>query len=146
MFMQIRLVPVISTAIAMVASGAVAGCGSSGAVKRISPAVIEVDMNPMSFQPSQLRVSAGQTVTFRFHNRSQVVHEALIGDSAAQDAHEQEMKDMGHVAMGASDLVTMQAGATATLRYRFSRPGSLTLGCHQPGHYSAGMRATVIVA
>jgi uncharacterized cupredoxin-like copper-binding protein len=146
MFMQIRLVPIISVAVAIAASGALAGCASSGAAKKASPATIEVEMNAMAFQPAQLNVPAGQTVTFRFHNRSQVVHEALIGDSTMQDAHEQEMKSMGQMAMGGSDMVTVQPGATATLQHRFSGAGSLIIGCHEPGHYSAGMRATVTVA
>ncbi len=92
---------------------------------------------------------SGTTVLFRFHNSSSVVHEAYIGDRAAQDAHDQVMARVGgtgHTA-GTHDAneVEVAPGTTKTLSYHFARSGTLILGCHEPGHYAAGMKATIIV-
>jgi uncharacterized cupredoxin-like copper-binding protein len=50
------------------------------------------------------------------------------------------MKDMG-----GDNVVTVQPGASQTLVYHFPQPGPLITGCHEPGHYAAGMRADVTV-
>jgi FtsP/CotA-like multicopper oxidase with cupredoxin domain len=50
------------------------------------------------------------------------------------------MKDMG-----GDNVVTVQPGASQTLVYHFTQPGPLIIGCHEPGHYAAGMRADVTV-
>ena len=42
-------------------------------------------------------------------------------------------------------MVVVQPGKTGELAYRFERSGMTVIGCHQPGHYEAGMRATVNV-
>jgi uncharacterized cupredoxin-like copper-binding protein len=44
--------------------------------------------------------------------------------------------------MNHSDEVQVQPGGYAELSYQFRAPGTLILGCHEPGHYAAGMRAT----
>jgi uncharacterized cupredoxin-like copper-binding protein len=106
---------------------------------------VAVDMKDFSFSPAQLSVKRGESVTFRFHNVGTQLHEAVIGDQAAQSAEEQAMAQgsMGH--MGAN-AVEVKPGATADLTYTFDKTGELLIGCHEPGHYPAGMRATVAIS
>jgi uncharacterized cupredoxin-like copper-binding protein len=40
---------------------------------------------------------------------------------------------------------SVQPGQTATLTHTFTTAGSTIIGCHEPGHYQAGMKLTVIV-
>jgi len=40
---------------------------------------------------------------------------------------------------------TVQPGQIATLTQTFTTAGSTIIGCHEPGHYKAGMRLTVRV-
>jgi uncharacterized cupredoxin-like copper-binding protein len=81
-----------------------------------------------------------------FTNRGQAVHDAFIGDKAAQDKHEEEMRHNdgkpGHAHEGG---VTVAPGKTGALRYVFDKPGTLEIGCHRKGHYAYGMKAIIDV-
>jgi heme/copper-type cytochrome/quinol oxidase subunit 2 len=41
--------------------------------------------------------------------------------------------------------ITLQPGVSGELAYTFDQPGTYEVGCHQPGHYAAGMKIDVIV-
>jgi uncharacterized cupredoxin-like copper-binding protein len=125
-------------------------CGSGDDAPAVAPAgedrTIEVEMRDIAFAPTTLDVRSGEKVRFVFKNTGQVTHDAFIGDQAAQDAHEKEMRE-GHGDHGkGSNAVTVAPGKTAQLVYAFERPGQIVLGCHQPGHYTGGMKAAINVA
>jgi uncharacterized cupredoxin-like copper-binding protein len=125
-------------------------CGSGDDAPAVAPAgedrTIEVEMRDIAFAPTTLDVRAGEKVRFLFKNTGQVTHDAFIGDQAAQDAHEREMRE-GHGDHGkGSNAITVAPGKTAQLVYTFERPGQIVLGCHQPGHYTGGMKAAINVA
>ena len=135
-----------------------AACGDDSTSTGASSAgrVIEIAMTDMAYNPATISVTIGETVTFRFRNNGQAVHEAVIGDDAYQMNHGASMtsstmasmsKDhgMSHGGMGAENLVTVKPGKNGDLTYRFDAPGTVLIGCHQPGHYEAGMKATVNV-
>lgn len=113
---------------------------------------VEVDMVDIAFEPDTLTVAEGETVRFVFTNRGKVAHDAFIGDADAQADHEAEMRDAdsgdAHGGHGADDddAVTVEPGDTAELTYTFDEPGSVEIGCHQPGHCDAGMKVDVDVA
>jgi uncharacterized cupredoxin-like copper-binding protein len=44
-----------------------------------------------------------------------------------------------------ANAITLQPGETKTLEYTFEEAGELLAGCHEPGHYDAGMVATITV-
>ena len=57
------------------------------------------------------------------------------------------MGDMGGMHHeGADTAVTVNPGETKDLTTTFDRAGTVIIGCHQPGHYEAGMKATVTVS
>jgi uncharacterized cupredoxin-like copper-binding protein len=128
-----------------------AACGSGGGSTATPPAAgdartVEVEMRDIAFSPTAVDVKAGEKVRFVFKNTGQVTHDAFLGDAAAQDRHEQEMRS-GHADHGAgSNALSVKPGKTAQLTYTFDTPGQILLGCHQPGHYTGGMRAAVNVA
>jgi uncharacterized cupredoxin-like copper-binding protein len=115
---------------------------------------VEVRMADNDFDPASIEVERGETVTFMFENTGAVDHDALIGDAEAQAEHEAEMNstagdDMGgemgdHSASG-DDALTVAPGETGELTYTFDQSGQLEIGCHEPGHYDAGMRILVSV-
>jgi uncharacterized cupredoxin-like copper-binding protein len=51
------------------------------------------------------------------------------------------MDGMHHDASG----TTVAPGQTVTLTHTFTEAGTTMIGCHEPGHYQAGMRLTVRV-
>ena len=108
---------------------------------------VDVTMTELAYDASVVKVPAGATVEFRFTNAGKVPHDAFVGDQAAQDEHETEMAGMpaGHAHDMGSEGVTVQPGETASLSYTFAEAGDVQIGCHQKGHYAAGMRLTVVV-
>jgi uncharacterized cupredoxin-like copper-binding protein len=133
---------------------ALAACGEAddGEAAPTATRTIEIDMVDIAFEPEELDVEQGETVRFVFTNTGEVAHDAFIGDEAAQDDHEQEMRDAakdehggGHGDAADEDAVTVAPGDTAELTYTFDQPGTLEVGCHQVGHYEAGMKITIDV-
>lgn len=95
-----------------------------------------------------LEVARGETLRFAFTNNGEVAHDAFIADNEGQADHEAEMRqsDDGHRGdHDAENAVTVEPGDTGELIYAFEEAGTLKIGCHQPGHYDAGMAITVEV-
>jgi len=125
-----------------------AACGSSDESPTSSASgderVVEVEMRDIAFAPTAIDVRAGEKVRFVFKNTGQVTHDAFLGDEAAQEAHEKEMRGGEHGAM--SKGVSVKPGKIGSITQAFTQPGQILLGCHQPGHYTGGMKATVSIA
>ena len=107
---------------------------------------IDVKMSDHAFSPDAIDVIVGETVTFAFTNVGAQVHDAFIGDKAAQEQHEKEMREHAgghdHAHEGG---VTVNPGEKGTLQYSFDKLGTLEIGCHQEKHYQAGMIAILNV-
>ena len=157
--MKIKRAFALVTALLATASVA-AACGDDGnssAGSAKADRVIEVAMTDMAYSPTTFKVAKGETVTFRFRNNGKVMHEAVIGDTKYQMDHGASMSSstmamggattddpgMGHGGMGADNIATVEPGKTGDMTYRFDESGTLLIGCHQPGPYGAGMKATV---
>ena len=109
--------------------------------------VIEIDANDnLTFDASEITVSADETITFRITNTGNIAHDFTLGDQETQDEHEAEMMDNGET-MSHDDpnAVVLNAGETKELTWRFSEAGTVLIGCHQPGHYAAGMAGAVTI-
>jgi len=108
---------------------------------------VDIEMADIRFEPTAVRITKGETVKFVFRNVGVVAHDAVIGDAAAQAAHEKQMSAGGgamHHEDG--DAITVQPGTTGTLTRMFDAAGTFEIGCHEPGHYGAGMRVILNVA
>ncbi|HEX3541196.1 MAG TPA: multicopper oxidase domain-containing protein [Acidimicrobiales bacterium] len=133
------------------ASKAPAAAGTTAATTAGAVRTIDITMFDLGYRPSDpITVAAGTTVRFVFTNTGKMSHEGVIGDQAAQDAHELEMVQMGTGDMSGMNMngpgeITVKPGATGELTYTFSHPGHLFVGCHYPGHYAAGMHIAITV-
>jgi uncharacterized cupredoxin-like copper-binding protein len=124
----------------------VTACGGDdkGATPAASFRTVNIDMVDIDFNPASVNIKHGETITFVFHNRGKVDHDAFIGDAAAQAVHEAEMAGMtGHHTD--SDAVTVKPGMTGSLTHTFGSTAAVEIGCHEPGHYTAGMRVRLNV-
>lgn len=111
-----------------------------------STRVIEIDANDdMSFGPSDLAVSVGETVTFRVFNMGVIPHDFTIGDEEMQDDHELEMSGGDMHEAEDPNAILVQPGETREITWTFTEPASLLIGCHVPGHWAAGMRGTLTI-
>jgi uncharacterized cupredoxin-like copper-binding protein len=127
----------------------VAACGGGDNVNHAASGgrTIDIDMKDNDFSPASISVKAGEQVQFVFHNKGRVPHDAFVGDEAAQMAHEHDMmasSAMDHPDHG-GEGITVEPGQTGTLSHAFDKSGTSVIGCHQPGHYAAGMRINVNV-
>lgn len=152
-----RLVLLTSTiAVALVA----AACGGSGDDGTVAGSdapsggatrTVEVSMVDIAYKPARAAVKEGETVRFVFRNEGKVAHDAFLGDEAAQADHEKEMSSMNTTEgmdHGGTDsnAVTVEPGKTATITHTFRAGDELLVGCHQPGHYAAGMKLAIDVS
>jgi uncharacterized cupredoxin-like copper-binding protein len=133
------------------------GCGGDKTASTASGSsrAIDVTMTDNAYQPTQLQVSKGETVTLRFKNTGMVKHEAIVGDDAMQMKHHDEMTastaqmehgNPGHAGQTSdtsSDAITIDPSKSGELTRTFNESGSILIGCHEPGHWEAGMKATV---
>jgi uncharacterized cupredoxin-like copper-binding protein len=130
----------------------VAACGESSTTTSPDTAgtgtrTVDVAMEDIKFETTSLTVQAGETIDFRFTNTGKVAHDAFIGDNAAQMDHEAEMGQMGGTDDHATEeeALVLQPGESGELTYTFDKAGTFEVGCHQPGHYAAGMKIDVTV-
>jgi uncharacterized cupredoxin-like copper-binding protein len=137
----------------IVALAAVAAC--SGAAASEAPASAPTDAgdgtrievrlrDSFRIEPGDFSVPAGVPVTFVVTNGGVLDHELYIGDEAAQDEHDQEMRS-GGTAHDDPNGVAVDPGETKELTITFDTAGSLIAGCHVPGHYAGGMKTSVTV-
>ncbi len=124
---------------------------SSSAIASASPAEtaagqgIHVTLtDALKMDPAGLTVKVGQPVRFVVTNAGAIPHEFYIGDQVAQDAHEKEMM-AGAMAMDEPDGIALKPGETKELTHTFAVAGAFLAGCHEPGHYGAGMKASIMV-
>ena len=101
----------------------------------------------MRIELSESDFGVGGTVTFEVTNEGLARHEFYLGDEEAQMHHAEEMADMGSGMMhDEEDGITVEPGDTKTLEYTFHAAGVILAGCHEPGHYEAGMSVPMMVA
>ena len=141
---------------AVIAMGLVAvACGgaekpTTSAGGAASTRTVEVTMVDNRFEPAAVTVGRGEKVKFVFRNNGSVVHDAFVGDAAAQAMHETDMMGGGgghdgHGSAAAPD-VTVGPGTTGRLTHTFDEAGEVEIGCHEPGHFAGGMKMAVAVS
>jgi uncharacterized cupredoxin-like copper-binding protein len=95
-------------------------------------------------EPTSMTVPAGIPVTFVITNTGAIDHEFVLGDEEAQAEHEAEMA-AGGMRHDEPEGVAVAPGESKELTYTFTEAGETLAGCHFPGHYGGGMKATITV-
>ena len=130
----------------------VGGCGGGGHDSHRGTAestrTVDIVMRDIAYDPATVTVKAGETVKFVFHNEGAIRHDAFIGDEAAQAEHEKEMREAGSDGKGGDHGghgVTVDPGDIGSFTHTFKAGDALIIGCHEVGHYAAGMKVAVTV-
>jgi uncharacterized cupredoxin-like copper-binding protein len=131
-----------------------AACGDStgGDAADAATRTIDIEMVDTAYEPTELAVDKGETVRFVFTNDGELDHEAFLGTASEQREHGEDMAGKndggGHHTGGEDDetSVTVEPSDRGELTTKFSAGGRYEIGCHEPGHYEAGMRLTVTVS
>ena len=110
--------------------------------------VIEISAeDDFTFDPASVTITEGETVTFRVTNVGAIPHDFVLGDAQMQDEHEAEMAEMSDdMAMhDEPNAFVLEPGETKEMTWHMTEGGEILFGCHQPGHYQAGMKGTVTI-
>jgi uncharacterized cupredoxin-like copper-binding protein len=153
--------------LAIVASTALTGC-AAGAAPPTPPIVpgspgapreVNLIARDYSFVPATLDLVPGETILLHVINGGLVVHEALLGDAAVQDAW--EVAEAATVGAPPGPTPTVQvppdvAGVRIVVRSgervdltwtvpadAASAPTPWVVGCHIPGHWAKGMQIPI---
>ena len=122
------------------------GVGGPAAADEAARTVEVTALDTMTFEPSKINVSTGETLTFVVTNSGQAVHEFTLGDAAMQQQHADEMAQIADgMAHNDPNSIRLQPGETKQLTWRFGDTGTLEYACHEPGHYQAGMRGPIAI-
>lgn len=99
---------------------------------------VEVEaLDTLRFDPSDIEVSVGETVTFSVTNAGDLEHEFIIGE------HEDMMgDDMEH---GGGALI-LDGGSTGEVTWTFTEAGELGFACYIDGHNANGMEGTITIS
>lgn len=110
--------------------------------------VIEISAkDDLTFEPASVTITAGETVTFRVTNTGVLPHDFVLGDMHMQDEHEAEMAEMsGDMEMhDEPNAFVLESGETKEMTWHITESGEILFGCHQPGHFAAGMKGTITI-
>lgn len=144
---RIRLALVVGLGITLTACGTGNGGPSSDPSSDAAPRTITATLSDdMAIQLSESDFEVGETVRFEVTNEGAIAHEFYVGDAEAQEHHAEEMAEMDGMGHDEPDGVSVEPGATETFEYTFEQSGEILAGCHEPGHYEAGMVTSISVA
>jgi len=117
--------------------------GAAGSVQTIRIQALDTNR----FEPDSVSVRVGDRVRFVITNVGHTAHEFYLADEAAQMAHEEEMQMGGGMHHGGEAMAALElaAGETKEATATFDQSGQILYGCHEPGHYEAGMVGTITV-
>ena len=143
---RLALTPVLILIVAACSgAGATASPSAPAASASAAPQRIEVTLTDgFKIELVSATVPAGVPVTFVVTNAGAINHEFYLGDEAAQAEHEEEMM-AGGMRHDEPDGISVKPGETIELTHTFDEPGETLAGCHEPGHYDAGMKAAITV-
>lgn len=132
---------------ALLLAACTSGTTQSPASTSTDVQTIQVAMtDELRFEPDAFTVGAGETVRFEVTNSGEILHDFFIGDEQEQAEHEEDMGGMSGMGEDGPNSLSVDPGQTKTLEYTFpDEPGELLIGCHEPGHYDAGMVATLTI-
>jgi uncharacterized cupredoxin-like copper-binding protein len=129
--------------------------GTSGA-----PREVNIVMKDWVFLPAAVDVVPGETILLHVVNGGLVVHEAVIGNASVQDAWEAAESAAADPPPGPTPMVSVppdvagirvvvESGKRIDVAWTVPADpavvGTLLLGCHIPGHWAQGMRASIVV-
>ncbi|WP_442593353.1 cupredoxin domain-containing protein [Parapusillimonas sp. JC17] len=119
--------------------------GRPGDSSKVDKAVAMTVNDATHFEPSRIKVKAGDTVLFKVKNTGDFSHEMVLGTIGDLRAHAvlmQKEPAMEHVQ---SNVVTLNPGQTSTITWKFMRSGKVDFACLVSWHLKFGTLGEIIV-
>ena len=92
------------------------------------------------FDPEFKDLHDGEVIQFNVKNDGVIVHEFSIGNAADQVEHAKMMREMPGMKHADPNTVSLEAGESATIIWRFKGDDTVVFACNVPGHFEAGMK------
>lgn len=115
-----------------------------------SERTIDIVMTDYTFEPEQIEVSAGETVTFLVVNDGAVDHEFRLSNAHRIEehlasGHGDHDEEGGHHEEDGDVFVVLEPGQTDELTVTFPQDTTVytEAACLLPGHYEAGMKGAI---
>lgn len=119
--------------------------GSPGKLSDVKRTIKVSALDNMRYDQNSINVRAGETIRFIVTNTGKLRHEFSIGDSEEQLKHAKMMKAMPNMKHKDPNTISLAAGETGEIIWKFSQSSDIEIACHVPGHYEAGMKADIRV-
>jgi uncharacterized cupredoxin-like copper-binding protein len=147
---HLTLIPALVLVVACSGAGSTRSPSAPAAsATAASPAATRIEVtltDSFTIELASTTVPAGVPVTFVVTNSGAIAHEFYLGDEDAQAEHEEEMIAGGGMGHDEPNGIAIEPGETKELMHTFEIAGETLAGCHEAGHYAAGMKATITVA
>ncbi len=92
------------------------------------------------FEPPLSSLRDGETIEFVVTNDGVIQHEFSIGNAEDQVKHAEMMRKMPNMVHDDPNTVSLAAGKTARLSWRFMGNDTVVFACNIPGHFEARMK------
>ncbi len=122
-----------------------AALGEPGDPKKISRTIAVEMSDRMRFAPANIAVRRNETIKFVVKNTGQVKHEMVLGTMKELREHAALMQKFPEMEHDDPNAISVEAGKTGTLVWRFTRAGTFDFACLVPGHFEAGMVGKIAV-
>lgn len=99
-----------------------------------------IDAMRFVFEPELNILKHGETIEFIVTNNGVIKHEFSIGNAEDQVKHAEMMRKMPDMDHEDPNTVSLTAGKTARLSWRFMGDDTVVFACNIPGHFEAGMK------
>jgi len=98
------------------------------------------DTMRFAFEPQLNNLRHGETIEFVVTNDGVIQHEFSIGNAEDQIKHAEMMRKMPDMKHEDPNTVSLAAGETARLQWKFMGDDTVVFACNIPGHFEAGMK------
>lgn len=119
--------------------------GHTGDPNRVSQTINVAMSDEMKFEPSAIRIKAGDTIRFVVKNPGEILHEMVLGRTEDLKKHAVLMQKFPNMEHSEPFMAHANEGQTAEIIWTFSKPGTFEFGCLIPGHYESGMKGQINV-
>lgn len=92
------------------------------------------------FEPQLRTLQHGETIEFIVRNDGAIQHEFSIGNAEDQVEHAEMMRKMPDMKHEDPNTVSLAAGDSGVLSWRFKGDDIVVFACNIPGHFEAGMK------
>ena len=126
--------------------GHAAALGKPGDPSKVSRTIDVTMSDAMRFTPSAIAVKRGETIRFALKNVGKLKHEMVLGEIKELKEHAALMQKFPEMEHSDPNMVTVAPGKNGEIIWQFTKAGTFTFACLQPGHFEAGMVGKVKVS